>query len=355
MSNITILGAGAMGSALTMPLATNHNNVKIWGTEFDDDIIAALKAGENHPKHNFPLPKSVQAYGKDELAAAMKDAEIVIMAIASDGLGEIFKRAVPFLKPGMIVGSVTKGFDYNAQGKIVLLPEILQERLSPDLKDKISFVFVGGPCKAIEVLWEVPTSVTYASTDIEAAKKMQQAAMTAVYRVEVTTDVISTELCAAMKNAYSVGLGLAEGFAKRAGRNGYLHKNTKGALFTFAIAELATLATALGGTIAPVYGLPGAGDLELTGEAGRNRTLGEVIGGGLTASQAIAKMKAEDITVEGYPAIKFGYLAAKILADEGKLDMSRLPLLKGLYNILYEDAAAYDRVEKLLQDCTGAY
>lgn len=355
MSKITILGAGAMGSALTMPLSSNQNKVKIWGTEFDDAIIEALKAGKPHLKHQFPLPASVQAYAKDELQEAMKDAEIVIMAIASEGLGTIFERAVPYLRPGMIVGSVTKGFDYNASGKVVLLPEILEEKLPPELHGKIPFVFVGGPCKAIEVLWEVPTSVTYASKEIEAAKALQKAAQTSVYRVEVSTDVIGTELCAAMKNAYSVGLGLAEGFAKRSGRNGYLHKNTKGALFTFALAEMAALTAALGGTIGPVYGLPGAGDLELTGEAGRNRTLGEVIGSGLSASQAIAKMKAEDITVEGYPAIQFGYFAAQDLAKFGKLKMESLPLLKGLYEILYEDAPAYERVESLLQECTGAY
>lgn len=355
MSTITILGAGAMGSALTMPLATNQNNVKIWGTEFDDSIIKALKAGKPHPKHQLNLPPAVQAYAKDELQQAMEGAQIVIMAIASEGLGAIFKRAVPYLRPGMIIGSVTKGFDYNADGKIVLLPEILEEALPPALRGDLPFVFVGGPCKAIEVLWEVPTSVTYASQDLKAAKTMQKAAQTSVYRVETTTDVIGTELCAAMKNAYSVGLGLAEGFAKRKGRNGRLHKNTKGALFTFAIAEMAILTAALGGTMGPVYGLPGAGDLELTGEAGRNRTLGEVIGGGLSASQAIAKMKAEDITVEGYPAIKFGYLLAQELAKDGKLQMEQLPLLKGMYDILYQDASAYERAETLLQECTGAY
>ncbi len=353
MANITIIGAGAMGSALTMPLATNKNKVRLWGTLLDDEIIDALKAGKDHPKHNFPLPKSVSFFDKNELTAAMNGADIVIMAITSDALGDVFKQIVPLLRPGMIVGSVTKGFNYDANGKIVLLPEILKERLPSELKDKISFVFVGGPCKAIEVLWEVPTSVIYASKDIKAAKAMQTAAMTDVYRIEVTTDVISTELCAAMKNAYCVGLGMAEGFPKN--KKGYLHKNTKGALFTFAIAEMAILATAMGGEIATVYGLPGAGDLELTGEAGRNRTLGKVIGEGLSASQATQKMQKEGITVEGYPAIYFGYLAARELEKAGKLHMRQLPFLKGLYEILYEDAIAYERVMKLLQECTGAY
>lgn len=353
MAKIAIIGAGAMGSALAMPLTRNGNEVRLWGSPLDDEIIDALKAGENHPKHKFPLPKEVKTFYSSQMKEAIDGADIVIMAITSDALGDVFEQVVLYLHSGMIVGSVTKGFNSDHSGNIVLLPEILKERVPEALKDQLSFVFVAGPCKAIEVLWEVPTSVTYASTNIEAAKTMQKAAMTNVYRVDVTTDVISTELCAAMKNAYCVGLGMAEGFFKR--EKGYLHKNTKGALFTFALAEMATLATALGGTMAPVYGLPGVGDLELTGEAGRNRVLGEAIGSGLSASRAIAKMKDEGITVEGYPAIRFGYLVAKELAKQGKLQMDRLPLLKGLYEILYDDAPAYESVEQLLQKCTGAY
>ncbi len=353
MANIAIIGAGAMGSALTMPLSTNGNDVRLWGTPLDDDIVRLVKAGKNHPKHNFLLPKSIQIFAKEQLEMAVSGADIIIMAVTSESLGLVFDWIIPFLHPGIIVGSVTKGFDYNKKHEVSLLPEILEERLPESLKGKIPFVFVGGPCKAIEILWGAPTSVCYASTNLSAAKIMQQAAMTDAYRVEVSTDVIGTELCAAMKNAYSVGLGMAEGFP--AGEYKYSHKNTKGALFTFAIAEMALLATALGGDIKTVYGLPGAGDLELTGEAGRNRTLGEVIGKGLSASQSIEKMNREDITVEGYPAIRFAYSLANSLDQQGKLHLAELPLLCGLYDILYKDAPAYPSIKSLLQKCTGAY
>lgn len=352
MSKITIIGAGAMGSALAIPLIKNKHEVRLWGTELDDGIIKALLAGESHPKHKHLLPSAVKPFKEKDLAAAMKDTDIVIMAITSDALGMIFERIVPYLLPGMIIGSVSKGFDFSANNKVVLLPDILKERLPEYLTDTISFVFIGGPCKAIEVVWESPTSVTYSSTSLVAAKQLQDTLMTDVYRIEVNTDVIGTEICAAMKNAYAVGLGIAEGFKKR---KGLLHNNTKSALFTFAVAEMGILSQALGGTLASVYGLPGMGDLEVTGEAGRNRTLGEVIGEGLTASQATAKMKAKGITVEGYPAIRFGYLLAKQLENEKKLMVSDLPLLTGLYKILYEDAPGYETVITLLQQCTGAY
>lgn len=351
MAKITVIGAGAMGSAFTKPIADNGNDVRLWGSPLDDAIIDSLKKGGEHPKHKYPLPKSVKCFYHTELKEALDGAEIVVMAITSDALGDVFKLVVPYLKPGMIVGSVTKGFNYDKNGDIVLLPEILQQELSADLKDKIDFVFVAGPCKAIEVLWGVPTSVTYASKNIDAAKALRAVAQTDVYRIDVTTDVIGTEICAAMKNAYCVGLGMAEGFVKA---KGFLHKNTKGSIFTYAVSEMGILSKAMGGTLGPVLGLPGVGDLELTGEAGRNRTLGEAIGSGLSASQAIQKMKDEDITVEGYPAINFGYHLMKKLEGEHKIDSKDMPCLCYLYEILYHDAPGYDTIKELVQKCTAS-
>ncbi len=351
MAKIAVIGAGAMGSAFCQPLADNGNDVRLWGTHLDDAIIDELKAGKNHPKHKYPLPKSVRPFYHGELAEAVEDAEMIVMAVTSDALGKVFEQVVPYLRPGMIVGSVSKGFDYNHEGAVSLLPVILEERLPSDLAGKVDFVFVAGPCKAVEVLWKAPTSVTYASKNIEAAKKLRQAAQTDVYNVDVTTDIVGTELCAAMKNAYCVGLGMAEGFPAQ--KDGFLHKNTKGSLFTYAVHEMGRLSQALGGTWGPVLGLPGIGDLELTGEAGRNRTLGEVLGGGKSATEAMAEMREKDITVEGYPAIRFGWELAKTLAKEKKIKLTDFPLLAGLYRILYEDVPSYPAVKQLVAECTA--
>ncbi|SHJ18241.1 glycerol-3-phosphate dehydrogenase (NAD(P)+) [Geosporobacter subterraneus DSM 17957] len=352
MAKVTIIGAGAMGSALIVPLADNGHEVRLWGTELDGEIIDSLRKGLPHPKHKHRLPSEIATYQVTELEEAMLDTELVIMAITSDALENVFDKVVPFLKEGVIVGSVSKGFNYDQNGRIVILPEILENTLPETLRNKVPIVVVGGPCKAIEVVWKSPTAVTYSSNNVEAAKYMQSILMTDVYRVEVTDDVIGTEVCAAMKNAYSVGLGMAEGFKAK---NGFLHNNTKAALFTFAVAEMGILTKAMGGSLEAVIGLPGVGDLEVTGEAGRNRTLGELIGGGLTASKAVEKMREEGITVEGYPAIKFGYYLAKQLESEEKLSLDQLPLLRGLYSILYENAPAYGKIKELLQNCTGYY
>ncbi|MDF2548398.1 MAG: glycerol-3-phosphate dehydrogenase [Anaerosolibacter sp.] len=352
MAKVVIIGAGAMGSALTVPLERNNHEVCLWGTELDERIITALRAGEYHPKHNQPLPSSIKTYYAYQLQEAMEDAEIVIVAITSDALAMIFKRVIQYLHEGMIVVSVSKGLEYSTSGDITILPHILEELLPNQLKNKIPIIGVGGPCKAIEVVWESSTSVTYACKDVESARKVKELIMTDRYNIEITEDMVGTEICAAMKNAYAVGLGLAEGFKNK---GGFLHNNTKSALFSFAVAEMAILVKALGGGLASVVGLPGIGDLEVTGEAGRNRTLGEVIGAGLQAKDAIKKMQEEDITVEGYSAIRYGYELLKQLEPRGKLSLKEFPLLAGLYRILYEDALAYETIIDILQQCTGKY
>ncbi len=351
MANVTILGAGAMGSALCTPLVKNGHKVNLWGTHLDNDIIKALKEGREHPKHKCKLPSEIVPYYNEELEEAVKGAELVILGITSTGLGDIFKKLIPYLKEGMVVGSVSKGYEYSTKndGKIILLPTLLKELLPENLKGKIDFVFVGGPCKAVEVVWECPNSVTYASENIKAAKYMKSLLVTKEYNIEVSTDVIGVEVCAAMKNAYAVGLGMAEGFKERDGK---LNNNVKAALFTFAVAEMGVLTEALGGEYKSVIGLPGVGDLEITGEAGRNRILGEVLGAGTKASEAIKKMIEEDITVEGYPAIKFGYNIAGQLEKEGKIDIRKLPLLKALYEILYEDKNCYETIKEAMTLCT---
>lgn len=345
MAKVTIIGAGAMGSALTVPLIQNGYTVNLWGTELDANIIDNLRNGMPHPKHKCNLPLGINTFYVDEIDKAMSGTDLVIMAITSDALQKIFKRIIPYLHESMIVGSVSKGFGYNKEGKIVILPEMLQETLPQKLKDNISFVVVGGPCKAVEVVKKSPTSVVYSSKNIKSAEYMQKVLRTDVYNVEINTDVRGTEICAAMKNAYSIALGMAEGFKEKIG---FSHKNEKGALFTFAVREMNFFAESAGGSVESVMGLAGIGDLELTGEAGRNRRLGEIIGAGMKPRDAVKKMKDEGVTVEGYEAIKLGLNLAKQLQSEGKLNLDCMPLLSSLYDVLYNDKKCYETILEVL-------
>ena len=135
MANVTILGAGAMGSALSTPLRKNGHNVNLWGTHLDTKIIDQLKKDGTHIKHKCKLADGINYFYNEELEQAMEGADLVIMGITSDGLASVFKKAIPYLKEGMVVGSVSKGFEYdlNQKDKVIILPDILEELLPDEL------------------------------------------------------------------------------------------------------------------------------------------------------------------------------------------------------------------------------
>jgi glycerol-3-phosphate dehydrogenase (NAD(P)+) len=145
------------------------------------------------------------------------------------------------------------------------------------------------------------------------------------------------EVAAAMKNAYGVAIGIADGIEKRIGLP---HANMRAALFPHAVAEMGLLAEALGGRRETVAGLSGAGDLQVTVTSGRNRLLGERIGLGLSGAEAFQELTAAGTTTEGYLATDYGYRLAQQAIPSGEPVSHRYPLLDALYRVLYEEEPA---------------
>jgi glycerol-3-phosphate dehydrogenase (NAD(P)+) len=231
---------------------------------------------------------------------------------------------------------VGKGFDSGPSGdQILLLPHVIAEfSLAP-------VVAVGGPSIAREIALGTPTAATFASADVGALEFARDVFRSAAYFIEPTDDVAGLEVAAAMKNAYGVAIGIADGIEKR---TGLPHHNLRAAIFPRAVAEMSLLAAALGGRRETVAGLSGAGDLQVTVTSGRNRLLGERIGMGLSGSAAYQELSAAGTTTEGYLAADFGYRLARqsLTADE---PVDRLfPVLAALYAVLYQDAPAAERL-----------
>jgi glycerol-3-phosphate dehydrogenase (NAD(P)+) len=332
MAVVAVLGAGAMGSALTTPAATT-NQVRLWGTWLDDEILADLRAGRPHPRTKAEVDSRVELLDSGELAEAIDGAEVVVLAISSDGVLDVLGRAAGHLRPGTIVPFVTKGFGRDDQGRVQLFPGLLDRALPPDLRDTCPFVAIGGPCKANEVGAGRPTATIYAARDAGVAGAVADLFGTGVYRIEVTDDMEGVEISAAMKNVYAIGLGVCDGLAEAGGEPWH---NLKSAVFTQAVTEMRRLAAVLGGREATVVGLAGTGDLEVTGLSGRNKLYGVRIGKGEPAGQALEAMAAAGQTVEGAPAAR---LARELAAQrERDLPPGSLPLLKAVNDIL--DGAA---------------
>ena len=330
MARVAILGAGDMGTALTTPLARNGHQVALWGTERDAAIVAALRGGQPHPRLRVVPAPAVGIFAASAAAAALKGAEIVVVAITSDAVRAVVGRVAAHLGSPRAIMTVAKGFDRGAGGDaILMLPDAIAEFCPAPV------VAVGGPSKANEVARGLPTAVVFGGQDAGAVALCRKAFATSDYAVETTDDVVGLEIAAAMKNAYAIALGVADGLERRTGQP---HHNLRAALFPRAVAEMAALAEAMGGRRETVAGLAGSGDLQVTITSGRNRLLGERIGAGEPPAEAYRALAAGGTTIEGYPAADFGFRLSQRLVADRALPPARLPLLDALWRVLYAGA-----------------
>ena len=320
MAHVAILGAGFMGAALTVPATDNGHTVALWGTHLDDRLITAVRAGARHPKLGLVLPRGVTAYDSTELPRALAGADLLINAVTSDGAVAVLARAARRLAPGVPVLSVSKGLA-QSRGRAVTLSDAIAETA------KLRVVTVGGPSKAMELARRVPTAVIYASPRAAERRRIRRWLETDYYRVQETADQRGLELCSALKNAYAIAVGLCDGLVA-AGRAEAMY-NTKSALYTRALGEMARLGRTVGMRPATVHGLGGAGDLHVTGMAGRNRVFGELRGAGAPTAQVVAALKARGELTEGYAAIRWCWRFAR------ERKVSDVPLLRALHRIVY--------------------
>jgi len=321
-----------MGTALLTPLHAGGHELRLWGTERDAAIIESLHRGDPHPRLGTQLPPGVSTFDAAEATAALAAAEIVVVAITSDAIRPVIGRIADALDNPRAVVVVSKGFDSGPNGdEILLLPHVLGEFTPAPV------VGVGGPSIAKEVAIGTPTAAIFGSSDPGALALTRQVFSTPAYSIAITDDVAGLEVAAAMKNAYAVAIGIADGIEKR---TGLPHANMRAALFPHAVAEMSLLAESLGGRRETIAGLAGAGDLQVTVTSGRNRLLGERIGMGLSGAEAFQELTAAGTTTEGYLAAHYGFGLAKQAIPAGEPVSHSYPLLDALYRVLYEGAPA---------------
>src|SRR5215217_5994425 len=334
-----------MGTALLTPLHAGNHELRLWGTSHDAAIIERLERGDPHPRLGTHLPPGVATFCDAEVRAALDGTEIVVVAITSNAIRPVIGRIADALGQPRAIVVVGKGFDSGPNGdQILLLPHVLGEFT------RAPVVAVGGPSIAKEVALGTPTAAIFGSSDPDALSFAQQVFSTPAYSIEITDDVAGLEVAAAMKNAYGVAIGIADGIEKR---TGLPHANMRAALFPHAVAEMSLLAESLGGRGETVAGLSGAGDLQVTVTAGRNRLLGERIGMGLSGAEAFQELTAAGTTTEGYLAARYGYRLAKQAIPAGEAVSRRYPVLDALHRILYEDAPAVESLWGAIRTPSG--
>jgi len=334
MSTIVILGSGVMGSALAMPLADNGHDVRLVGTHLDREIIDAIGSTGVHPGLDRELPAAVRSYQLEELEAAFADAEIVVSGVNSFGVRWAGERLAPLLQPDQLVIAIAKGVSADEQGNLRILPEVLAEPVRSDLRERVRWAAIVGPSIAGEVAARRESCVVFCGDDQAALDRVAATFRTDWYHVWTSTDLVGAEICAAGKNCYALGIGLAEGELERRGEAGSTDRahNYEAALFAQATAEIREWTAVMGGRAETPLGLPGVGDMYVTSTGGRNVRVGELLGTGLDFTAAAARL--DNPTLEGAAAIKVFGAALVKLTERGIVTEGDFPLMRHLYEII---------------------
>jgi glycerol-3-phosphate dehydrogenase (NAD(P)+) len=350
MAVITILGAGVMGSAMILPARDKGHEVRLVGTHLDQAIIDSVTKTGRHPRLNVELPEGVKPYPHNDFAKALGgDTDLIILGVSSAGVGWAIERLCEALTRPVPVMMITKGL-MPANDTILPLPDFVRSEVKRRKGIALDLAAVGGPCIAGELAVRRQTGVVITSRKAGLAQTLCDMVATGYYHPRVSDDMEGVELCAAFKNFFAISVGWAQGQFETAPKteNNAFNFNAASVIFDQAIAEMMVLARFLGGKDRSVWGMPGAGDLYVTCQAGRNSRLGRQLGLGLSYAEVKAGPMKDD-TIEG---AELGIALAptlKRLMDRGQLDARSLPVTQALLRALTGNeklAMPWDRLHR---------
>lgn len=333
MARIAIVGAGMMGSALALPLIDGGHELRLIGTPLDDAIITGLRAGAEHLTLRYPLPGAIQPFFSHELAVALEGVDAIALGVSSAGVRWVGAALAPLLQAQIPLLMISKGLVWDG-ASFRILPDVLEQAL-PELG--IQPVAVGGPCIAGELARRVETCVVFTGRDATQCEAWAGLARGPYYHVTTSRDPIGTEVCAALKNAYAMGIGFVAGLHERSGGNAgsiAMH-NGEAALYAQAIAEAERLVEVLGGDPRAARGLPFAGDLNVTCNGGRTGRFGRFLGQGLGRAGAIAAMNGA--TLECLEILETLRAGMSVLEARGELARGELPFLDHMLEVALDD------------------
>lgn len=333
MGIVTLIGAGQMASALTFPLVENGHEVRLVGSPLDNGVIDRLRKDNYHVNLLRTLHKGISYYKDEERSEALRGAELVVCGVSSFGVDWFGSEVLPALAGDVPVISVTKGMLDLKDGTMLTYPEYWKSRL-PEGKGPGMYA-VGGPCTARDLADHDTSFVAFCGPDMETLKWLRSWFSTDYYIINLTTDVKGLECAVALKNGYALGTALAIGMAERAGDDGIGHHNSEAALFQESVKEMLELLQIVGGKSENI--MYAAGDLYVTAAAGRSRTVGLLLGKGLTIDEITEQMKGQ--TLEAVVIATRTARAVRALAKAGKVKESDFPLLLHVDALLNQKAA----------------
>jgi glycerol-3-phosphate dehydrogenase (NAD(P)+) len=319
MAKIIILGAGSMGTAFSYPCSDNNHDVTIIGTHLEDDFIDLINSQKKHPILDCGIAKNVKFLKLKNLSEEInKKVDLIVVAVVSKGIEWASLELCKVLKNNVPILILTKGLSIHNNNYEILAHKIERILRENGIK-KTNISAAGGPCLAKDLATKVHTSVVFANTDINVVNEIKKIVSTDYYHVSTTDDVIGVEVCAAIKNIFSIGIGSTKDLNAAAG------------LIQQSIDEMIIFTETLKGKKETVIGLAGIGDLYVSADGGRNSKMGKYLGQGLTFQEA-KKTKMPKVTVEGAELIF--EIGSKVKKD---FDETKLPLMIAIINTILND------------------
>ncbi len=322
MARIFVMGAGGFGTALAVMAHDLGHTLTIWSPFAQE--VEQLNTTREHQK----LLKGVKIAEDIAITTSLENVpnqDLVILATPSSAVRQTAQKLAMHIRPETPVVCVSKGLE---AGSYKPLSDVLEEELP-----KGSQVMLSGPSHAEEVARGVPTTVVAASRNRAAAEYVQDTLGGGNLRIYVSDDVLGVELGGALKNVIALAAGILDGL--EAG------DNTKAALMTRGIAEIARLGVALGAKSETFAGLSGIGDLIVTCASmhSRNRRCGILIGQGMEPAKAVEEI---GMTVEGYGC-------SKIAWELSRRHSIVMPIVEQVYAVLYEGKNPQEAVSDLMK------
>lgn len=320
--SIGVIGGGSWGTALAILLSNKGHDVNMWLR--DKKQLEDMNNTRINNKYlpDVKLPSNLKLTLDLEEVNYKKDA--IILSVGTHGIREVLGKSKPYIKPSQLVVNVSKGIENDS---LLTISQIVKEIL-PGSK----YAILSGPSHAEEVAKDIPTAVVSASEEKNIAEFVQDLFITPSFRVYTNQDVMGVELGGALKNVIALGAGISDGLN--------CGDNTKAALMTRGIFEMARLGEKMGAELNTFSGLAGIGDLIVTCTSmhSRNRRAGILIGQGLKIDDAISQI---GMVVEGIKTTKSTYMLSK----KYNIDM---PITEEIYGVIYEGKDVKNSVTNLM-------
>lgn len=322
MANVGIMGAGSWGTALALLLHRNGHKVTVWSISKEEVEMLSEKREHVSKLPGVKLPKDM--IFTTDMENTIKGKDFIVLAVPSPFTRSTARSMNPYVADGQIIVDVAKGIEEDT---LMTLSQQIEQEIP-----QANVAVLSGPSHAEEVGRGLPTIVVIGAKEEETAEYLQEMFMNEVFRVYTSPDMLGMELGGSLKNVIALAAGIADGL-------GY-GDNTKAALITRGIAEIARLGVKMGGAIESFTGLTGIGDLIVTCASvhSRNRRAGYLMGQGKSMQEAMDEVQ---MVVEGV-------YSAKAAVKLGKKYEVSLPIIDKVSEVLFEGKDPREAVNELM-------